>query len=143
VEETILPFARDHTLGILTYGSLAHGLLTGTWTADQTFDQGDWRRSGRHFGLSTWSPANLPANLAVVEKLRVCAEQAGKSVAQLAIAWILAHPAVTAALCGARTTREILEDIGGDWEMEPSLRREIDEIVLTGAAGVGRYGDQM
>jgi aryl-alcohol dehydrogenase-like predicted oxidoreductase len=93
--------------------------------------------------LSTWAPENLHRNLAVVEKLRALAERQGKTVAQLAVAWVLAHPAVSVALCGARTPREILDDIGGDWEMEASLRREIDEMVLKEGAGIGRAGDPL
>jgi hypothetical protein len=140
-EATIFPFVREHGIGVMAYGSMAHGLLTGAWKPGHTFAEDDWRRNGKNFGLQTWAPENLPANLAVAEKLKALAADHRKTLAQLAVAWVLANPAVTVALCGAVTPAEIKDDIGGDWAMPSSLRDEINRLVLAEGRGVGKAGD--
>lgn len=140
-EAETFPFAMSNGVGIMAYGSMAHGLLTGAWKRDQTFGEDDWRRTGKNFGLTTWAPENLPRNIDVVGKLNKLAKGHGKSVAQLAVGWVLANPAVTVALCGAKSPAEIKEDIGGDWVMPASLRNEINRLVLAEGAGVGKVGD--
>jgi aryl-alcohol dehydrogenase-like predicted oxidoreductase len=114
-EAHMFPFVQKNGMGVMAYGSLVHGLLTGAWQTGQTFAEDDWRCTGKNFGLATWVPENLPGNLAVVERLRKMAADCRRTVAQLAIAWILGNPAVTVALCGAKTPGEIREDLGGDW----------------------------
>ncbi|MBI4306902.1 MAG: aldo/keto reductase [Chloroflexi bacterium] len=140
-EAETFPFVQKNGVGIMAYGSMAHGLLTGAWKRDQAFGEDDWRRTGKNFGLTTWAPENLPKNIGVVEKLKKLARGHGKSVAQLAVAWALGNPAVTVALCGAKTPAEIKEDLGGDWEMPSSLRDEINRLVLAEGAGLGKVGD--
>ena len=139
-EGEVMPYVSDHDMGVMAYGSMAHGLLTGAWTADQQFGDDDWRKGGANFGINSWGPENLAANIAVVEKLKGIAADHGKTVAQLAIAWVLANPAVTVALAGAKKPSEIEEDIGGDWDMSADLKREIDDLVLSEGSGVGRSG---
>lgn len=140
-EAEIFPFVREHGMGVMAYGSMAHGLLTGAWQPGQTFADDDWRQGGKNFGLSNWAPENLSKNLEAVEKLKQIAKDHGKTVAQLAIAWVLADPAVTVALCGAKAPDEIREDLGGDWEMPAALRDEINRLVLAEGAGLGKVGD--
>jgi aryl-alcohol dehydrogenase-like predicted oxidoreductase len=140
-EAGIFPFVRQHGMGIMAYGSMAHGLLTGAWKPGQAFAEDDWRRNGKNFGLQTWSPENLPKNLAVVGKLKEMATSHRKTIAQMAIAWVLGDPAVTVALCGAKTPAETKDDLGGDWAMPASLRDEINSLVLAEGAGVGKAGD--
>jgi aryl-alcohol dehydrogenase-like predicted oxidoreductase len=140
-ESEILPLAQARGFGIMAYGSLAHGLLTAQWRTGHMFGDYDWRGCGRHFGLATWAEENLPKNLAVIERLRALAADHGKTVAQLAIAWVLAGQAITVALCGAKRPEEIEENIGGDWAIPPSLRAEIDRLVLALGAGFGKADD--
>ncbi len=140
-EAGIIPFTHTHGLGIMAYGSMAHGLLTGSWKPGHQFDEDDWRKNGRNFGLNTWSQDHLAKNLAVAEKLKTMAGDHRKSIAQLAIAWVLAEPSVTVALCGAKTPDEMRDDLGGDWVMPASLREEINRLVLSEGSGVGKVGD--
>lgn len=140
-EAKIFPFVRKNNVGIMAYGSMAHGLLSGTWTANHKFGDDDWRRGGKNFGLATWAPENLPRNVAVVEKLKKIAADNNKTLPQLAIAWALGHPAVTVALCGAKKPEEIKENLGGDWEMPVALREQINTLVLAEGSGVGKVGD--
>jgi aryl-alcohol dehydrogenase-like predicted oxidoreductase len=140
-EAKVFPFVQKNGIGVMAYGSMAHGLLPGAWKPGQAFAEDDWRRNGKNFGLSTWAPENLPANLALVERLRELAGAYHKTVAQLAVAWALGHPAVTVALCGAKSPAEIKEDLGGDWELPASLREKINSLVLAEGKGAGKVGD--
>ena len=139
-EAEVMPFVKDNGMGIMAYGSLSHGLLTGTWDADKTFSEDDWRRGGANFGINSWGPENLAANVAVVEKLKVIAADHGKTIPQLAIAWVLANETVSVALAGSVTPGEATDNIGGDWEMSPELKKEIDDLVISEGSGVGMPG---
>ena len=139
-EAEVMPFVKENGMGIMAYGSLSHGLLTGTWDADKTFSEDDWRRGGANFGINSWGPENLAANVAVVEKLKVIAADHGKTIPQLAIAWVLANETVSVALAGSVTPGEATDNIGGDWEMSPELKNEIDDLVISEGSGVGMPG---
>ena len=139
-EAEVMPFVKENGMGIMAYGSLSHGLLTGTWDADKTFSEDDWRRGGANFGINSWGPENLAANVAVVEKLKVIAADHGKTIPQLAIAWVLANETVSVALAGSVTPGEATDNIGGDWEMLPELKNEIDDLVISEGSGVGMPG---
>ena len=139
-EPEVMPFVKENNMGIMAYGSLSHGLLTGTWGPDKTFDDDDWRNGGANFGINSWGPDNLTANVAVVEKLKVIAADHGKTIPQLAIAWVLANDAVSVALAGSVTPAEATENLGGDWEMSVDLKKEIDDLVLSEGSGVGIAG---
>ena len=139
-EAEVMPFVKENGMGIMAYGSLSHGLLTGTWDADKTFSEDDWRRGGANFGINSWGPENLAANVAVVEKLKVIAADHGKTIPQLAIAWVLANETVSVALAGSVTPGEATDNIGGDWEMSRELKKEIDDLVISEGSGVGMPG---
>ncbi|MQF81219.1 MAG: aldo/keto reductase [SAR202 cluster bacterium] len=139
-EAEVMPFVKENGMGIMAYGSLSHGLLTGTWDANKTFSEDDWRRGGANFGINSWGPENLAANVAVVEKLKVIAADHGKTIPQLAIAWVLANQTVSVALAGSVTPGEATDNIGGDWEMSPELKNEIDDLVISEGSGVGMPG---
>jgi len=139
-EAEVMPFVKENGMGIMAYGSLSHGLLTGTWGADKTFGDDDWRKGGANFGISSWGPENLAANVAVVEKLKVIAADHGKTIPQLAIAWVLANDSVSVALAGSVTAAEATENLGGDWEMSSEIKKEIDDLVLREGSGVGTSG---
>ncbi len=139
-EADVMPFVESHGMGIMAYGSLAHGLLTGAWQADQAFGDDDWRRRGDNFGIQSWGPENLAKNIAVVEKLKTIAGDHGLTVAQLAIAWVIKNPVVSVALVGAKTPDEMREDLPGDWDMPDSVKQEIDDLVLAEGSGVGTAG---
>ena len=139
-EAEVMPFVKENGMGIMAYGSLSHGLLTGTWDADKTFSEDDWRRGGANFGINSWGPENLAANVAVVEKLKVIAADHGKTIPQLAIAWVLANETVSVALAGSVTPGEATDNIGGDWEMSPELKNEIDDLVISEGSGIGMPG---
>lgn len=107
IEEDVLPYAAANDVGVLVYGPLAHGLLGGTMRAGTSFPGDDWRSTS-----SVFQADDFRRNLAVVERLSRLAEDRGATVAQLAIAWTLANPAVTAAIVGARRREHLEESVG-------------------------------
>ncbi|MFE8945029.1 aldo/keto reductase [Streptomyces sp. NPDC007856] len=132
VEADLLPYAAEHHVGVLAYGPLAHGLLGGALTPDATFGPDDWRGRSPSF-----TGPGLACNLEVVAALRAFAAHHGASVAELAVAWVLAHPAVQVAIVGARTPAHLAESLGAlDLALSRSDLAEIDHI-MTAAVPVG------
>ncbi len=139
-EAEVMPFINANHMGVMAYGALAHGLLTGAWSSDHTFGENDWRANGANFGLASFGKENLAKNIAVVEKLKGIAGEHGMTVAQLAIAWVLANLSVTVALCGMVKESEVEDNIGGDWEMPDEVKQRIDKLVIAEGSGVGTPG---
>jgi aryl-alcohol dehydrogenase-like predicted oxidoreductase len=129
-ESGTMPFCRDNGMGIMAYGSLAHGLLTGTMTPDTTFGDDDWRRKLMAFGLPLFKGETFLENLRKVEALKEIAAAKGKSVAQLALAWVISEPVVSVALVGTRRPEEIEQNVvAADWDMSRAERDEIRAVV--------------
>ena len=129
-EPEIIPFCADNGMGIMAYGSLAHGLLTGTMTPDTTFEEDDWRRNLMAFGQPIFKGQNFLDNLKKVDTLKEMAAGKGFSVAQLALAWVASEPTVSVALVGTRRPEEIQENVAAaDWELSASERDEIKAVV--------------
>jgi aryl-alcohol dehydrogenase-like predicted oxidoreductase len=128
VERQLLPYCAAKNIGVIVYSPMQTGLLTGKFTRDRiaSLPEDDWRKERNpHFQ----EPA-LSANLALVERLRPIAERHGRSVAQLAIAWVLRRPEVTAAIVGVRRPAHIEETGGaGDWNLSPEVIAEIDGLL--------------
>src|SRR5205823_12252935 len=93
MEDEILPYAMDHDIGVLAYGSMAHGLLTGTMSPQTRFAGDDWRAQSPDFTGETFR-----RNLAVVERLMAVAKDRCITLPQLDVAWTPAHPAVPVAI---------------------------------------------
>jgi aryl-alcohol dehydrogenase-like predicted oxidoreductase len=102
IEASILPYAAEHGIGVLVYGPMAHGLLSGRMTETTTFAPDDWRATSDLFQGETFR-----RNLRIVEELKLLAAERRITVPQLAIAWTLANPAVDVAIVGARTPEQI------------------------------------
>jgi aryl-alcohol dehydrogenase-like predicted oxidoreductase len=136
-EAETFPFCQANGVGVMGYGSLGHGLLTGAFTAATAFDPArDWRGNGVAFGQPIFRGDNFRANLAVVERLRrEVAEPRGVPLSQIALAWVLGHPAISTALVGARTPAEVdANDAGADLDLTAAERATIERI-LGGVAG--------
>ena len=114
LETTILPTARELGIGITAYGVLSRGLLSGHWSAQRTETNTDFR-----FHLPRFTGANLERNLALVEALRSVASGSRATVAQVAIAWVLARGQDVVPLVGARR-RDRLDELLGAAEIELS-----------------------
>jgi aryl-alcohol dehydrogenase-like predicted oxidoreductase len=125
IEQDILPNAHEHGIGVLVYGPLAHGLLAGGYTPQTTFASDDWRSKSPDF-----HEALFERNLAVVSRLKRLAERQGITVAQLAIAWVLANPAVDVAIVGARHPQQLAQTVqAADIQLSQETLCEIEQVM--------------
>jgi aryl-alcohol dehydrogenase-like predicted oxidoreductase len=127
IEAKILPFCEEHNIGVLCYGTLLKGILTGKYNHEtiQDIADDDHRRGGKLFQEPQFS-----AVLDLVARLQPIAERNGKSLAQLAIAWVLRRKEVTAAIVGAKSPAQIQETAkAGDWELSGTDADEIERYL--------------
>jgi aryl-alcohol dehydrogenase-like predicted oxidoreductase len=133
VEAAVLPTAHRYAMGVLAWSPLNGGWLTGKYRTNQEAPEGSRFTRARipeRFDLS------LPGNrrkLELVEELENLAREAGISMTQMALAWVLQHPAVTSAIIGPRTMEQLEGNLGADeCKLDPALLDRIDELVPPG-----------
>lgn len=140
VEREVLPYCVEHNIGVVAYGAMAYGLLTGKFSR-QSVDHlppDDWRRKGGRF-----QEPELSANLELVEGFRPIAERHGRPLAHLAIAWVLHRPGITAAIVGARRPEQIEQTAAAaDWELADEDLRAIDTRLTRREERLGTYRPQ-
>ena len=120
-----LPFCQQNGIGVIVYSPMQSGLLTGKFDISKVAEE-DWRRRNRMF-----VEPRLSNNLAFIERIRPIAERHGKTVGQLAIAWVLMNPAVTAAIVGARSPQQVAENNGAaDWRLSNAEMAEIQQAIV-------------
>jgi aryl-alcohol dehydrogenase-like predicted oxidoreductase len=129
----LIRWCGERGIGVVTYGSLGSGLLTGAITMETRFDDRDWR-SGKDGGGSYkrfFAPGKKERSLAVTDTLRPIAERMGISVSQLALAWTFHQPGVTSVIAGSRNPRHVQDNAAaGDVELDQEILTEIEEKVL-------------
>ena len=129
MERAVLPYCLEHGIGFMAYGTLAFGLLTGAFTPETTFVDWDWRSRGMAFQLPLFQREPFLKELRAVKRLQELAARHDKSVAQLAIAWVLDHPAVSVALVGMRNVKELEENVAAvGWKLSAEDKKEIEHI---------------
>jgi aryl-alcohol dehydrogenase-like predicted oxidoreductase len=144
IEVDVLPVAQRHGMGILTYSPLAGGWLSGRWSADATPTSPARKRLAARFDMSL---AENQRKLEAVQALGAVAEDAGLSLIELAIAFVVNHPAVTSAIIGPRTMEQLDSQLpAADVTLSPEQLDRIDEIVRPGVnlnVADTSYGDQV
>ncbi len=108
VEAEILPFAQANGIGVINYSPMLSGLLAGKMTAERAANLApdDWRRRNVEF-----SEPRLSRNLRLVELLREIGSAHGVTPGVVAVAWTLHHPAITAAIVGGRSAKQVEETV--------------------------------
>jgi aryl-alcohol dehydrogenase-like predicted oxidoreductase len=130
-EQEILPYCQQQGIGMMTYGSMGFGLLAGAYTADTKFGDGDIRGTGGAPGFDggMFAPEHWQRNVRLVDDLKPIAASRGKTMPQLALRWVLSHPAVSVALVGTLNVQELEENLGVmDWALSGEDMRQIDEV---------------
>lgn len=134
MQREIFPYCHEHGIGMMAYGSLAYGLLTGTLSASMDFGSDDWRARASKMGSiklfdSLFGADSFPRNLRVVDELEAFAARRGRSLPQLALNWTTANRVVGTALVGCRNVDEVEDNVGAlGWSLGEEDLAEIDAI---------------
>jgi aryl-alcohol dehydrogenase-like predicted oxidoreductase len=134
MQKEIFPYCRENNIGVMAYGSLAYGMLTGTFNEEMTFDKGDWRaKRGQLLNINLFQhlfgPDHFLKNLRAVEDLKAMAKRYGKSLPQFALRWTLSNPIVSTALVGCRSPKEVDDNVGAlGWSISEADMKEIEAI---------------
>jgi aryl-alcohol dehydrogenase-like predicted oxidoreductase len=122
----LIRWCGQQEIGVVTYGPLAFGLLTGAITADTRFPPGDWRGEKQDDGPF----ADLARSLDVVDRVRPVAERIGCTMSQLALAWNVHQPGVTAAIAGSRNSAHVRANAAaGDIELDQATLAELNALL--------------
>jgi aryl-alcohol dehydrogenase-like predicted oxidoreductase len=125
VEATILPFCQQRGIGVLAHSPLAKGLLTGRYQPGHVFPPDDERSQMDRFQGDEFS--RLVARTAPLSRW---AQERGHTLLELAIAWVLSHPAVTVCLCGAKSPEQVDDHVrAASWKLSTEDRDEIDRLL--------------
>lgn len=132
IEDEILGVCRELGIGVTAYGVLSRGLISGHWSRGQV---GGFRAATPRF-----QAGNVEKNLVLVEQLRAVAQEIGASVAQVAIAWVIAQGADIVPLVGARTRERLSESLGAlDVTLSPAQLAAIEAAMPAGEVAGARY----
>jgi aryl-alcohol dehydrogenase-like predicted oxidoreductase len=126
IEKSILPYAEANNIGVIVYSPMKSGLLSGTMTRERVvaLPADDFRRRVPNF-----QEPLLSRNLELAELLRAIGKRHGRTTGEVAIAWTLRHPAVTAAIVGLRSSAQVDGVIGAaDFRLSPEEVAEIDRF---------------
>ena len=132
VESSVLPFAREHKMGVIVYSPMASGLLSGSMTRERiaALPEDDWRKRSPNF-----QEPLLSRNLRLVETLRAVAKRRDATPGEVAIAWTLRNPAITGAIVGVRSARQVSGIAGAaDVELSADDMLEIEQGLTRRAA---------
>jgi aryl-alcohol dehydrogenase-like predicted oxidoreductase len=126
IEESVLPYTQANNIGVIVYSPMKSGLLSGAMTRERvaSFPVDDFRRR-----MPNFQEPLLTRNLDLAELLRTIGRRHGRTSGEIAIAWTLRHPAVTAAIVGMRSAKQVEGVIGaGDFRLSADELAEIDQF---------------
>ncbi len=135
--DDLFPFCEENGIGIICYGPLAYGLLTGAITAETEFGDDDWR--GGSAGMTGYyrdlfAPGVKERHLEKVDALRPIADRLGASLPRLALAWVFHQRGVTGAIAGSRSPDHVKDNAGaGSIQLTPKDLEEIRSVLRASA----------
>jgi aryl-alcohol dehydrogenase-like predicted oxidoreductase len=139
IEAEVLPYTKAHDIGVLVYGPLAHGLLSGSLGRDTRFARDDWRSRSPMFQEETYA-----RNLRVVAELGALATELGFTLPQLAIGWTLANPAVHVAIVGTRDRDHVDEALSASaMDLDDEVMQRIDALMVDAVPVAGPSPEEM
>jgi aryl-alcohol dehydrogenase-like predicted oxidoreductase len=130
----IFPYCAARQIGVMAYGSLAYGMLTGTFNAEMQFEESDWRSRQGNLGSlnlfrTLFGPHEFPRNLRAVGELKTLAAEYRKTLPQFALRWTTSNPVVSTALVGFRSPAEVDENLGAlGWTISAADMAAVDAI---------------
>jgi len=142
IEQDVLPYCRNHNMGVLAYGSLGSGILTGKYTSPPKFDSGD----ARSFFYPFYKEPTFSKVMELVGEMKKIADSHGKLLAHVAINWVAQQVGITSALVGIRTVDQAITNADTmSWELtlddfygiESAYKRIFGETLSASADGFG------
>ena len=130
-EQEILPYCRQRGMGVMAHASMGFGILAGAYSQDHEFGDNDFRATGGNpdMVVGIYDKESFQRNVRLVNDLKPIANNRGKTVAQLALRWVMSHPAVSVALVGALNTEQLEENVGSlGWALSADDMRQIDGV---------------
>lgn len=128
IERELLPLADEEGLGVIPYNPLAGGLLTGkyqTGSKPQDHTRFTLGTAGSMYQTRYWNERSF----ATIERLHALADEAGVPLATLAVAWVMAHPAITAPLLGASKPEQLDATLAAaEYKLDPALKKQLDDL---------------
>jgi aryl-alcohol dehydrogenase-like predicted oxidoreductase len=124
----LIRWCGERGVGVVSYGPLAYGLLTGRFGPEDVGRFGDWRDEQTE---GVFSPGDVERNLAIVDGLRAIAERLGATTGQVALAWNLAQAGVTSAIAGSRNPDHVRQNAeAGSLTLDGPTLAEIDALLV-------------
>ncbi len=125
IEGTILPYTQQHGIGVLAYSPMGSGMLTGAMSRERiaSLPSDDWRTRSPHF-----QEPLLTRNLRIADKVIEVAQRTGRTPSEIALAWVLSHPAITAAIVGIRSAEQVTGVAGAlSYVLDTDSKQELDQ----------------
>ncbi|WP_213990421.1 aldo/keto reductase [Sodalis sp. dw_96] len=131
IERELLPLAREENLAVIPFNPLAGGLLTGRYRQDETPEQGRFSAEVGQFGAMYQARYWHQREFETIAKLQVAAGEIGEPLTKLAIAWILANPAITSVILGASRAEQLTDSLAAvDYSLPADLKARFDELTI-------------
>jgi aryl-alcohol dehydrogenase-like predicted oxidoreductase len=128
IESEILPYTAMNQIGVLAYSPMGSGMLTGTMTRERiaNLPSDDWRTRSVHF-----QEPLLTRNLRIAGKVREIADRTDRTPSEIALAWVLSHPAITAAIVGVRSAEQVAGVAGAlHYALDAEAKQELDQASI-------------
>jgi len=134
IEKDLLPYCRKNDISVITYSSIAQGLVTGKFTKDWEFAETDMRRTT----IPLFKSPTFEMAIDATEKIKAIGEKYNKSPVQTAINWVINTPGITSAIVGGKRPDQVIENLGAtgwnltdeDYELIDKISMEVAETVL-------------
>jgi len=129
IERELLPICREEGLGVIPWGPLGGGFLSGKYRQDEAMPEGARIAHAEAHWPEAMPRQGTERNWRTLDAVRRVAEQRGKSCAQVALAWLIAQPGVTAPILGARSMEQLEENLGCmGWQLTAEEMQQLDQV---------------
>ena len=128
IEQELVPCCKAHGVGVIPWGPLAGGFLTGKYRRGEKTTPAEGETQAKAY-TELYSGVITETNWDRLEKLKTFAKTRGRTVSELAIAWLLAHPWVPSVIAGATKPEQLDANlVGASWKLTPEEKTEIEQI---------------
>lgn len=129
IEHELLPLALEEDVAVIPFNPLAGGMLTGRYKKDDDPDKGRFSPEMGQFGAMYKARYWREREFETVEKLLALARESGEPLPKLAVAWVMATPAITSVILGASRTEQLQDTLAAaDYSLAPELKTKLDDL---------------